>query len=474
MIKFRSVNEISLGFGFDWKTTSSSEIEKKVKQECGKNGDRFSYYIRQEKSDSKVDSFIYTTTDEEDALDAFPAAHLIFDSLGQKEDLIFIYKISDETAWVCCIYKNEIVTGGDLIISVDNAEEEFAKLAEKLGSDDLSDITLYADKDAFDINTGREPDYELNLEDIVESSAALTKKGKFKKASSQKDLIIKAAAVAAMVLAGGYYFYGDELVTASNTNKVEEPTRVDTKKLLKQLPKMQSRNTDDFIDKSITKSDDVVIREARRQEIEWLNDDLNLISEPMFISYLHDTVFNSRSNLAGWKLTKVTFDFSNPKALELQYAKTSGGTALTLTKALSGKAIAFSPNGDIANTLIALPDLKGNNSIDFRHAINENHDVIQLMHDLDMSRIGWSMSRLNLTERQEPIKGLKDSSKENERQLKLDSREVIIKGNFLSQLQDIQPVFEKTNKFLLERVVININNKVSWSLYGVYHNNFAN
>jgi hypothetical protein len=472
MIKFRSVNENLLGFGFDWKTTSSSDTEKVIKQECGKSGDKFSYLIPKSDTSSNSKVTLYATTDDTNALESIPAAHFVYDALGGEDNLIYVYRINENLAWVCCIYNHEIVTGGDLIISTNDTVEEFKRLASIIGTDDLSGFSIYVDENISDLEIEQEIEFELNLTDVISSTKLSLKKCQFNKVHSNRNNIIKAIVVAVAVAGSAYYLFGDELIPSTKSS-VAQPKRIDTKKLLKKLPQMQSRSTGDFIDKSITKSDDIIVREARKQELEWLNDDLKMIDEQKFIDYLYTTVYGMKSTLAGWKLSKVTFDISSSNSIEFQYIKTNQGTALTLRDELKKSTVIFSPNGNVANTFKILDNMSEAGKVSFTKSSQEEHDTIRLMHDLDMSGVTWSMNTPSETDRQETIKGLKNTDKENKRQLKLDAREVILKGSSLSQFEATKSIFEKTNKFLLERVVININNNVSWSMYGVYYNNFA-
>jgi hypothetical protein len=471
MIKLRNLDGLVLGFGFDWKTVSSSQAEKTIKEECKKNGDKFSYSIAKA-SDDDSNVTIYTTIDELYEPKTVPAAHLLYNALIDKDDFIYIYPINDDQAWVCCVSQNEIVSNGDLIVSITNIKDELAKLSKALGTEDLGGFLFYIDSKLESIDSGYDADFYLDFSEVVNSTDLVIKKLTFAKVHSQKDNLIKAALVLAFAVGGGYYLFGDEL-TQSTASLIEQPKKVDTDKLLKKLPQMKSRDAGDFIDKSITKSDDVVIQEARRQELEWLNDDLSLLNEATFIEYLHDTLYKEPARVAGWRLAKVTFDVSFPTALEYQYIKTRQGTALTLKEEYVGTSIVFSPNGSVANIFKPIDqNFFTRNNVKFQDLVKKEHNVINLMHDLDINSLNWSMSKLNLTDRQEPIEGLRDSSKENERQLKTDSREIIVKGKFLSEILQAKKVFSSTDKFLLERVVVNIGSDISWTMYGVYHNNF--
>lgn len=469
MVKYIDVGNSTIGFGFDWKTTSEQDAQKVIKEECTKIGDKYSYIIPQ--SDNDV---LYTTTDETESLSALPAAHIVFDKISDDEDLIFFYKINDKYAWVCCIYQNKIVNGGDLIIDIENISDELSRLAESLGSDDLSDFAFYADINALEAFESHEVNYEVNFDDIVADFKKSSKIKGFGKAHSNKENLFKFGVVSLFVLGLSYYLFGDS-ISPSQTKPVDNmPKKVDTGKLLKKLPKLENRSDEDFIDKSITKSDDIILREARKQELAWLNDDLNLIFEPDFINELYKKVYSTPTNLAGWRLKKVTFDISSPNAIEFLYTKTSSGTALTLKNATKGKLLTLAPNGKSAIVYEKVDTFKNNTKkVNFEDLANAEHNTIRLMHDLDIQGLDWNMSRLTNEDRLQPIEGLKDSSKEKMRQLKTDSRELIVKGQYLSDLEKLMPIFTQTEKLLVERIVLDINNGVSWSLYGVYHNNFA-
>lgn len=468
MVKYRSVNNFTIGFGFDWKTTSKQDAQKVIKEECTKSGDKFSYIIP--KGDNDV---LYTTADDSDSLSAIPAAHIVIEKVSDGEDLLFFYKINEKHAWVCCVYQDEIVNGGDLIIDIERIPEELAKLAESLGSDDLSDFSFYADINALEAFEGQEINYEVDFDEIVSDFKNDFKVKGFGKAYSNRDSLVKIGIASVFTLGVVYYLFGDALWSSHEKPPENIVKKVDTGTLLKSLPKLRDRDGDDFIDKSITKSDDIILREARAQELAWLNKDLNLLSEAEFLGHLYKKIYSTSTYLAGWKLKKVTFDFSSPHALEMLYTKTSSGTALTLKKATEGKPFTLSPNGKSAIVYDKVETHGDNNKkVNFEDLAQDNYNVIQLMHEMDVNGIKWSITSLNDKNRAQPIEGLKDGSKRNSRQLNTDSREIIMQGRYLSDFEKIMPVFTQTDKLVVERIVLDVNNGVSWSLYGVFHNKF--
>lgn len=470
MVKYRNVKDTLLGFGFDWKTTNQADAQKVIKDECTKNGDKYSYIIPQNDTD-----VLYTTSEDNDALTATPASHVVFEMLGkEEEDLIYFYKINDDYAWVCCIYKKQIISGGDLIINIKNLDEELLKLIDVLGSGDLNDFSIYADENAIAIFESQDVNYQVELSDIIEQFKSEIKNKGFTSVFSNKETFIKVGVVAVAALSLMYYLMGDSTTSSNLPTNRSLPQQVNTEQLLRQLPKSEKRAEEDFLNKSITKSDDVVLRDARQQELAWLNDEINLVYEPAFLNELYSRVKTAQSSVSGWKLRKVTYDISAPENVEYLYAKTNNGTALTLKKAIKGKPFILAPNGQSAVvyesiSTFSTPELK----VDFNDLAKKDFNTIQLMHSLDMAQTQWNMKLIGNEERLQPIEGLKDSKRENEKQLKTDSREIILKGRYLAEFERIVPIFTQTDKFLLERIVLDVDRGVSWSLYGVYHNNFA-
>jgi hypothetical protein len=469
MVKYRSINDTLLGFGFDWKTANKDVIQKVIKEECTKNGDKYSYIIPQNDTD-----VLYTTSEDSDSMSTIPAAHIVFETLGkEEEDLIYFYKINEDYAWVCCIYKNQIISGGDLTISIQNLDEELIKLAELLGSDDLNGFSIYADENAITIFENQDVNYQVELSDISEQFKNEVKRKGFNNVFSNKEMLSKIGVISVVALCLMYYLMNDT-VTSVTSSEQNLPRQVNTEKLLRQLPKSEKRDADELLDKSITKSDDVILRDARKQELVWLNDEINLIHEPEFLNEIYNRIIYTHSTISGWKLRKVTYDISAPKNIEYLYAKTSNGTALTLKKSIEGKPFILAPHGQSAIVYESIDTFSTESSkVNFNDLAKLDFSTIELMHSLDISRTQWSMRLLPNEERLQTIEGLKDSSRENERQLRTDSREVILKGKYLSDFEKIVPIFTQTDKFILERIVLDVDRSVSWSLYGVYHNNFA-
>lgn len=470
MIKFREINGVKLGFGFDWKTAQTDNAAKTIKEECTKSGDKYSFETQHLK-ESGVS--LYATTDDDRALKSHPAANLIYNSFGAKEDVIYFCKIPNDQLWVCCLYQGEIVSGGDIVMSSEELEKEFENFLENLGISNLDDFSIYADNSALDVEVGIDIEFKLDLSEIVNDLSGFAQKSRFKKVHSLKDAYIKGAIVLAAVAGIAWYMAPESINSPSNV-KTQPVKKVSIDKLVKELPKNQKRHKGEVVESSIMKSDDSILREAREQEINWLNRDLSLYDEASFLDQLHAELSQTPYSIAGWKLSKVVFDISNPSILEYVYSKSFGGTALTIKKELKGQPIIYSPDGKIAKTLMPVGSITEADSVDFRNVSKQEHNSIQLMHDLDVRGMKWSISPHSLEERPQVIEGLKNVSREKERQLKLDAKDLIVKGKYLAGIKSLSEVFKNTDKFLIERIVVNIDSTVNWSVYGVYYNDFAN
>ncbi len=463
MIKVVEIQGINVTVGADWFVC---ENESKLGSDIKYQSDRTAmpYVFHRKASEQGVTQ--YTLSDEDKSLNSYSGADLV-SSVISEEHFIYVYKVSEALSWVFACSEGEVVSGSDNLVQNKGLGESIKKILESLQID-VEQFSVHVDS-ALEVELDDFADVVTNMSDILDI-ADTGSLAKFYLARKKLPTKIILPVVLAAIIGAGYMAVsgGDAIVEGIKTQKV------DISKLRTKLPKSSSsiRGRNDHIDMGIIKTSSEVIVEAYEEEIRWLNSDLNEISEGKLFDDIVKTLKKQNMYKGGWRSASFIFDYSQPSVYEVTWGKKPYGTSLTLSQSLQYDHISFDETGHQASSFHNTSDLETGSKKNLVKILKDNtNDLTHFMHELEISELGWYAEINPVSKRPKPIEGVKNKVVAEERQVKTSSRTFRITGKGIYNIEVFKSLVVKYDRFMVERVVVELNNKLDWVIYGVFYEN---
>jgi hypothetical protein len=463
MIKVIDIQGISLTIGTDW---FSCESESKLSSDIKSQSDKAAmpYVSHRKSSDNGI--IQYSLSDDDKSLNSYSGADLV-SSVIEDSNFIYIYKINDALSWIFSCYDGEIVSGSDRLIPNENIQDNVDKVIESLQID-ISQFSVHVDS-SLEVELDELSDVITNISSILEVS---TTRELVTFYLARKKLPKKAiAAIATAIIISTGYLAFDGSDDASEGFKKPD---IDISTLRTKLPKSASsiRGRNDIINSEIIKTSSEVIVDAYEEELKWINNDLSNISEIKLFTQIIEKLKIQDMYNGGWKSSSFIFDYSQPTVFEVTWGKKPYGTSLTLSRSLEYDYISFDETGHSASSFHNTSSLEENKRENLINILNDKEgDLTHFMHEIEVSRLGWYAEINKPSKRPKPIDGVKNKVVAEERQLKTNSRTFRITGNGIYNISKFQTIVSKYDRFMIERVVVELNSKLDWVIYGVFYEN---
>lgn len=376
---------------------------------------------------------------------------------------IAIEQLEDDLYWFCVISEGRVMPGYDVVTSGSEIRNMFSELSSTTSLEYMKWIMtsrvamqLSLDEGGFESLTNTSPIQ-------IMSESAISENARVKNLIGIPNTVYLGALLVVLLGAGGGFVKYQEIQKQRELEAIMAQEAMDLNKIAKEV------TVEKVIDQGPT--DDELLRRARQQEIEWLRDDFNALNAMPALKNFYFMAKELPRYKAGWKLDRVSFAASNPKAITAQWSREKYGTPYSIrTSFADDVSVSFTPEMNVARTAhkISLGSRGVDDILGYlrKHGQNSQAFVTDLMN----KGIRFSATVKNVEQRKEPIANLKNKAYEQMPQLTMRIREFQLVGDSLDDFVSMMDVLQRANNFLpqtidLERVEGGITWKVTGSLY---------
>lgn len=440
------VNNIS--FGLDWVRLPGEKLDNEISSAITERGINIGL-VRKIADQYDIRSQI-GLADDKAASGSYSAAALLASTEGSS---IFVDKLSEEEYWVCAITEHEVIPGGDFVGSVETANDKINEIIGEFGPEAHEQLKLVVAKDASQ-DLELLGDESLSFEEFIFSNEALLSKDT--RINRIRTVPKSAIYIAGLMILGGLLYFlfsgGDDDVSALN----------------QMLPGDKPFAALERVNLPLGPSEDDILSAALMEEIKWLREDFENYEPNAVIEQVMNTYNQVPNYVAGWSASSLVFDVNVRRdKVSIVWDKGPIGTALTLSNATNLNNIAFKNGGSQATTSFNIGEWeKRRVGRDVLQYISDTvYTVDDLIGDVQMLGLNYSISQPSSSARPVPIEGLKNKSSTTKRQLNQRHKVFKLSGDNHSTLRSLTTIFGSGDSVLLKRLELSLRDS-QWKITG--------
>jgi hypothetical protein len=378
------------------------------------------------------------------------------------QDLLFIDNIGNDSLWICAISNHEVLAGGDKVVSLDEAVDVFNDILSSFGEESDELVIVKGENVPDDIESDKVSSFdELIKEAEVNKFSKEFSSYKIDSVKSESSTILLAIVAVMSLGAIGYHFIGPgfgpkkgpEIVFPENNFPIDQLTVTEK---IKQVPMKD------------------LLENGRKEEINWLRNDLNTSSPSKTI--MRYLAFDSLSprHVAGWTATQIIFERKRSSSFRVLWKRSNLGTPLSFRANLKDASlIKIALTGNTAASIHDVVDLYDNGygeDFDILGFIKNNpYKYENMMHDLISMGYLWNMVEYDPGDREIAITGIKNAQQSMIRQLENKAKLVDVGGTSRDDLTAFINILDNAPTFKINHISVNLETGFEWNVNGVLY-----
>lgn len=376
---------------------------------------------------------------------------------------VFIQELSVNEFWVCGVDNYEVIVTSDIICTSDKLLSSIAQLQSDI---DSREITVYCSASIYEnflfenasINHEEQDFFSLIGLDPSADPAFNAKqiKSKYKQftvksfdVKNKKILLISAIGIAGII---GYQLFGDGFIPKKTV--IEDPISSIT-------PIQPQESIED------------ILKEAYLEEYRWLESEFYPVNTNNVLAVISNYYVSIPKRIDGWSLIDISYSKSVDKdALNLNWSNEGNSSPLFLRKSMSdGVSTSFTLDNKNANTVFKVSSLGNKQKVLELDLFISNHPYKheELMHDLSLSNIDFSIQIIEPSARKEKILKMGNHPEANIPQIPMRKKSISIKGSGFSKFNTASSIMDLAKTFSVDKVTITNSENLNWVIEGTLY-----